>query len=46
MYPPPNIKSHKSSSTINHFLDVTPREDNSTPHQYSCLENPMDGGAW
>ena len=21
-------------------------EDNSTPLQYSCLENPMDGGAW
>ena len=24
----------------------TPREDNGTPLQYSCLENPMDGGAW
>ena len=23
-----------------------PREDNGTPFQYSCLENPMDGGAW
>ena len=22
------------------------REGNSTPLQYSCLENPMDGGAW
>ena len=21
-------------------------EGNSTPLQYSCLENPMDGGAW
>ena len=21
-------------------------EGNGTPHQYSCLENPMDGGAW
>ena len=21
-------------------------ESNGTPHQYSCLENPMDGGAW
>ena len=21
-------------------------EDNGTPVQYSCLENPMDGGAW
>ena len=21
-------------------------EDDGTPLQYSCLENPMDGGAW
>ena len=21
-------------------------EDNGSPLQYSCLENPMDGGAW
>ena len=24
----------------------TPGEGNGTPLQYSCLENPMDGGAW
>ena len=24
----------------------SPREGNGTPFQYSCLENPMDGGAW
>ena len=23
-----------------------PGEGNDTPLQYSCLENPMDGGAW
>ena len=23
-----------------------PEEGNSNPFQYSCLENPMDGGAW
>ena len=23
-----------------------PREGNGTPPQYSCLENPMDRGAW
>ena len=23
-----------------------PGESNGTPLQYSCLENPMDGGAW
>ena len=22
------------------------REGNGTPPQHSCLENPMDGGAW
>ena len=25
---------------------VLPREGNDNPLQYSCLENPMDGGAW
>ena len=25
---------------------VVYREGNGTPLQYSCLENPMDGGAW
>ena len=25
---------------------VTVGEGNGTPLQYSCLENPMDGGAW
>ena len=25
---------------------VTVREGNGTPLQYSCLENPMDRGAW
>ena len=25
---------------------VALREGNGTPLQYSCLENPMDGGAW
>ena len=27
------------------YRDMT-GEDNGTPLQYSCLENPMDGGAW
>ena len=25
---------------------IKTREGNGTPLQYSCLENPMDGGAW
>ena len=24
----------------------SPGEGNGNPLQYSCLENPMDGGAW
>ena len=27
-------------------LGRCPGEDNGNPLQYSCLENPMDGGAW
>jgi len=27
-------------------MQSTSREGNGTPIQYSCLENPMDGGAW
>ena len=27
-------------------LIIISREGNGTPLQYSCLENPMDGGAW
>ena len=26
--------------------DSVVREGNGTPLQYSCLENPMDGGVW
>ena len=25
---------------------TSPGGGNGNPHQYSCLENPMDGGAW
>ena len=28
------------------LLEAYLREGNGTPLQYSCLENPMDGGAW
>ena len=27
-------------------LGMTDGEGDGTPLQYSCLENPMDGGAW
>ena len=26
--------------------DLSPREGNGNPLQYSCLENPMDRGDW
>ena len=28
------------------YMQSTSGEGNGTPLQYSCLENPMDGGAW
>ena len=37
--PPPTCWPSSCFSTIS-------REGNGTPLQYSCLENPMDGGAW
>ena len=27
-------------------LVISPGGGNGNPRQYSCLENPMDGGAW
>ena len=35
-------KGKGNSNTVVMYL----REGNGTPLQYSCLENPMDGGAW
>ena len=29
-----------------YYLGLPVGEGNGTPLQYSCLENPMDGGAW
>ena len=40
---------HKYTGPIFFFLNKLvsfTREGNGTPLQYSCLENPMDGGAW
>ena len=33
-------------SSVYGTLSSIRREGNGTPLQYSCLENPMDGGAW
>ena len=35
-----------STSADNVDLSMLTGEGNGTPLQYSCLENPMDGGAW
>ena len=31
---------------FNYYLHDFIGEGNGTPLQYSCLESPMDGGAW
>ena len=35
-----------SSSAVLDMPHLNSRDSNGTPLQYSCLENPMDGGAW
>ena len=35
-----------SSFMVLNSFTVIPGEGNGNPLQYSCLENPMDGGAW
>ena len=40
------ISSNKDASLFYLPLSVISGEDNGTPLQYSCLENPMDEGAW
>ena len=46
----PDIQAgfRKGRGTRNEIANIcwTIREGNGTPLQYSCLENPMDGGAW
>ena len=41
-FPPTSFDFPGYLTTFRLFL----REGNGTPLQYSCLENPMDGGAW
>ena len=38
------VKKHRKWCLIS--LSIKNGEGNGTPLQYSCLENPMDGGAW
>ena len=39
-------ESHTTEQLHFHFSLTCIGEGNGTPLQYSCLENPMDGGAW
>ena len=39
-------KSFQKMFIFDSSLRYTAGEGNGTPLQYSCLENPMDGGAW
>ena len=41
-----NAKECSNYHTIAHISHANTGEGNGTPLQYSCLENPMDGGAW
>ena len=43
---PPANAGHTGDSGSIPGLGRSPGEGNSNPLQYSCLENPMDGGAW
>ena len=40
------VIEHKFKITIMSKLNLMDGEGNGTPLQYSCLEHPMDGGAW
>ena len=42
------ITMNETGSFVEIWMGLTSinREGNGTPLQYSCLENPMDGGAW
>ena len=43
-----HLHCHLSSSSASTLVQAscTSGEGNDNPLQYSCLENPMDGGAW
>ena len=43
--PPMNTEDAGDTSSIP-GLGKSPGEGNGNPLQYSCLENPMDRGAW
>ena len=46
MKPKPKDNREAGSPIFCWVLFLLTREGNGNPRQYSCLENPMDGGAW
>ena len=43
---PPGKPVSTLNSSLPNCFTIFCREGNGTPLQYSCLEKPMDGGAW
>ena len=43
--PPANVEDTRDTGSIP-GLGRSPERGNSNPLQYSCLDNPMDRGAW
>ena len=43
---PPELVYSPGAGWVLCCTQVSPGEGNGTPLQYSCLENPMSGGAW
>ena len=41
-----NLVTCKAKKKKKKKIYIYIREGNGTPLQYTCLENPMDGGAW
>ena len=42
----PSMGSHRVGHDWSDLAAAAEEEGNGNPVQYSCLENPMDGGAW
>ena len=40
------VKNLPANAADTGDLDLIPGSENGNPLQYSCLENPMDRGAW
>ena len=41
-----NLPGNKVDTSLILGLERSPGEENGNPLKYSCLENPMDRGAW